>query len=176
MAIWLKVLQWKWYFHTIAQLSSVLCLVHSSLVCPWLGTCYGILGEVCVSMILFCLITKFPNMQATKWSGYIFAFQIATGASGRGVLRLLLIQQQINLLCIPAICLQLYIVAFPSAILPSFLCLILEVLLLIVSTNGTIGHITVALGRYCPRMLDDVKLGKSILSFTGYFISIKMKC
>ena len=105
-------------------------------------------GSVCQYDSLLLDIAKFPNMQATKWSGYIFAFQIATGASGRGVLRLLLIQQQINLLCIPAICLQLYIVAFPSAILPSFLCLILEVLLLIVSTNGTIGHITVALGRY----------------------------
>ena len=74
-----------------------------------------------------------------------FALQIATGARGRGVLRLLLIQQQIKLLCIPAICLQLYIVAFPSASLPPLLCLILEVLLLI--ENDTIGHITVALGR-----------------------------
>ena len=101
-----------------------------------------------------------------------FALQIATGARGRGVLRLLLIQQQIKLLCIPAICLQLYIVAFPSASLPPLLCLILEVLLLI--ENDTIGHITVALGRYKPGMLASVKLGNNISLFTGYSISMKI--
>ena len=96
--------------------------------------------------VIFQMSQQVESFQIGK-EDYIFAFQIATGARGRGVLRLLLIQQQINLFCIPAICLQLYIVAFPSASLPPLLCFILEVLLLIVATNGTMGHITVALGR-----------------------------
>ena len=74
MAIWLKVLQWKWYFHTIAQLSSVLFLVHSSLVCPWLGTYYGISRKVCVCIILstsyismlFCVIVIFSLRQQER--------------------------------------------------------------------------------------------------------------
>ena len=104
-------------------------------------------------------ICHFPNKPASGVNfslviAYFLGLQIATGARGRGVLRLLLIRQQINLLCIPAICLQLCIVAFPSASLPPLLCLILEVLLLIVSTNGTIGHITIALGRYSPERFD----------------------
>ena len=96
--------------------------------------------------VIFQMSQQVESFQIDK-EDYNFAFQIATGARGRGVLRLLLIQQQINLFCIPAICLQLYIVAFPSVSLPPLLCFILEVLLLIVATNGTMGHITVALGR-----------------------------
>ena len=68
LAIWLKVLQWKWYFHTIAQLSSVLFLVHSSLVCPWLGTYYGISRKVCVCMILSTWYTGSSKKNLAKFS------------------------------------------------------------------------------------------------------------
>jgi len=81
---------------------------------------------------------------------------VASGAPGRGVLRLLLVQQQIILICIPAICLQLYIVVYPSAKLPTLPCITLEILLMTVTTNGTIGHLTVALGRLFYLYQDEV--------------------
>ena len=80
---------------------------------------------------------------------FFIPFQIATDARGRGVLRLLLIQQQTNILCIPALCLQLFIVAYPSRSIPIAmpLCLILEILFMVVSTNRIVAHLTLALGR-----------------------------
>ena len=76
------------------------------------------------------------------------AFQIATDSKGRGVLRILLIQQQMNLLCIPALCLQLIVVAYPSTNMPNLVCLLLEMLFMLVSTNRAISDLAVALGRY----------------------------
>ena len=64
------------------------------------------------------------------------------------MLRLLLIQQQINLLCIPAICLQLVMVADPSTDMPHLLCLTLEFLFTIVAANRAVSDLAVALGRY----------------------------
>ena len=94
-----------------------------------------------------CTCNMHWQYQLSKNHGQYINFQVASGARGRGVLRLLLVQQQIILFCIPAICLQLYIVVYPSAILPILPCLTLEILLMMVTTNGTIGHLTVALGR-----------------------------
>ena len=77
-----------------------------------------------------------------------FAFQIASNARGRGVLRILLIQQQINLFCIPALCLQLIVLAYPSRNMPPLPCLILEIMFMIVASNHTVCDLAVALGRY----------------------------
>ena len=74
-------------------------------------------------------------------------FQVATNAKGRGVLRLLLVQQQINLLCIPALCLQLFAMVNSSQQQPRVLCLILEILYNIVTVNRVVSDMAVSLGR-----------------------------
>ena len=79
--------------------------------------------------------------------------QTATTARGRGVLRLLLIQQQTNLLCVPALCLQLFIIIYPSESTPLMLCLFLQVLFVIVQTNRGVSHLTMALERYKSKSL-----------------------
>ena len=70
------------------------------------------------------------------------------------MLRLLLIHQQINLLCIPALCIQLLMVANPSGNLPHLFCLLLEVIYTIVATNLLVSDMAVALGRYKLEMLE----------------------
>ena len=69
-------------------------------------------------------------------------------AEGKGVRRLLLIQQQINLLCIPAILIQLTMVANPSRGGYPLICLILEVLYTIVAISRAVSDLAVASGRY----------------------------
>ena len=90
----------------------------------------------------------------------IIAFQIATTAKGRGVLRLLLLQQQINLFCIPAICLQLFMVTYPSSTMALPLCVILEILFVTVETNRSVSILTVGLGRYNHEVFEDVRPAK----------------
>ena len=75
-------------------------------------------------------------------------FQIATGAKGRGVLRLLLVQQQINLLCIPGVCFKFLIIAYPLRNMPVLLCSVFEILVMVVTINRTVGDLVVVLGRY----------------------------
>ena len=72
----------------------------------------------------------------------MFFFQIASSARGRGVLRLLLIQQQMNLLCIPALCLNILPLEYPPLV-----CQIIEIMAMIVTINRTVGDLAVAMGR-----------------------------
>ena len=76
-----------------------------------------------------------------------FSFQVASDARGRGVLRLLLRQQQINLLCIPALCLQVVLLTYPSTKMPPALCLSFDIAALLVCVNRIISIFTIALGR-----------------------------
>ena len=101
------------------------------------------------------------------------AFQIATDSKGRGVLRILLIQQQMNLLCIPALCLQLIVVAYPSTNMPNLVCLLLEMLFMLVSTNRAISDLAVALGRYNQEVTHVMRVPiqcifQDILPLSGY--------
>ena len=77
-----------------------------------------------------------------------FDSQVATDAKGRGVLRLLLLQQQLSLLSIPALCLQLVGLAFPSEQIPLLICVSYEIFCLVVITHHSISSIAIALGRY----------------------------
>ena len=72
---------------------------------------------------------------------------IETTARGRVVLRLLLMKHQINLLCIPALFIQLLIVANQSGRLPSLVCFSVEVIDMIASTNCAFSGFLVAFGR-----------------------------
>ena len=80
MAIWQKVMQWKWYCHTIMQLSLVLFLAHSSLGCPWHGTNFGILRKVCwYGSLVLSETCHFPISQPVEsisiWQhDYIYIF------------------------------------------------------------------------------------------------------
>ena len=78
---------------------------------------------------------------------FITHFQIATSAKGRGVLRLLLMKQQINLVCLPALFIQLLIVANQSGHLPSLVCFSVEVMDMIASINCALSGFLVAFGR-----------------------------
>ena len=75
-------------------------------------------------------------------------FQVATSARGRVVLRLLLMKHQINLLCIPALFIQLLIAANLSGNIPSLVCFSLEIIDMIVTVNCVFGGLLVVLGRY----------------------------
>ena len=77
-----------------------------------------------------------------------FAFQVATNAKGRGVLRLLLLQQQIRLFSIPGLCMQLGILAYPSWQRLSFICVSYEVVTYVVTFHHLISSIAIASGRY----------------------------
>ena len=77
-----------------------------------------------------------------------FDSQVATDAKGRGVLRLLLLQQQMSLLSIPALCLQLVGLAFPSEQIPLLICVSSEIFSYVVITHHSISSIAIALGRY----------------------------
>ena len=101
-------------------------------------------------------------------------FQVATNVRGRGVLRLLLLQQQLRLLSIPALLLQLGILVFPLWQTPLLLCHLFEIVTFIVITQHIISSITIALGRYwydslnilCPKQ-------KNHLFVSDYFIFIR---
>ena len=84
----------------------------------------------------------------------MFTFQVATNVRGRGVLRLLLLQQQLRLLSIPALFLQLSILVFPLWKTPSILCLSFEMVTFIAITHTIISSIAIASGRYCHDSLD----------------------
>ena len=48
--------------------------------------------------------------------------QVANDNSGRGVLRLIRLHNYINLLCVPMICADLFILALPTEQLPLLMC------------------------------------------------------
>ena len=74
-------------------------------------------------------------------------FQVATNQSGRGVLRLLLIQQQINMICVPAMCLQIFLFANLPIHTPQWLCLSKDIMWRIVALNRIINDAVIAVGR-----------------------------
>ena len=119
---------------------------HVALFCVNLGAL--ILGLPLSLNVLRHLKGGLLNCAQSKFFHSIHRFfQVATNKSGRGVLRLLLIQQQINLICIPAICLQLLLFANPSINVPQVICLSIEIMHMIVTLNRVLGDTIVALGR-----------------------------
>ena len=94
---------------------------------------------------------------------FIMIFQIASTAKGRGVLRLLLIKHQINLLCIPAIFIQLLIAANQSGNIPSLLCFSLEIIDMIVTVNCFYSGFLVVLGRYIYKTVNNRTLAHQFI-------------
>ena len=75
------------------------------------------------------------------------AFQVATDAKGRGVLRLLLLQQQINILEVPVICAQLALLAFPDWRAPVAFCTIFDIITRFTLMVRYMSNFAIALGR-----------------------------
>ena len=79
----------------------------------------------------------------------IFDFQIATKAKGRGVQRLLLLAQRINLLGIPAMAVLVFVHAVDlSENLSYITCFFVSMVILLLETNRMLSRPAVALGRY----------------------------
>ena len=83
---------------------------------------------------------------------------IETTARGRVVLRLLLMKHQINLLCIPALFIQLLIASNLCVNIPSLVCFSLEIIDMIITVNCVISGFLVVLGRYIYKTFDNMKL------------------
>ena len=80
-----------------------------------------------------------------KWTHN--AFQVATDAKGRGVLRLLLLQQQINILEVPVICAQLALLAFPEWRAPVAFCTLFDIITRFTLMVRYMSNFAIALGR-----------------------------
>ena len=77
-----------------------------------------------------------------------FTFQVATNSRGRGVLRLILQQQQINILLVLVIATQLVILAFPTWKAPKTFCVSFDIILRFVLIVRYLFNFTIASGRY----------------------------
>ena len=73
--------------------------------------------------------------------------QVASDAKGRGVLRLLLLQQRFNLLSIVGLCQQLISILFQSVKSSPRLCFSFEIVTFAVSAHRIVSSIAITLGR-----------------------------
>ena len=78
----------------------------------------------------------------------MFEFQIANKSRGRGVQRLLLLAQRINLLGIPALAMLVFQAAVPPESMGYITCFLVRMVTIILGTNRVLSEPTVALGRY----------------------------
>ena len=119
---------------------ALLCIILGSLV----------LGFPLSLNVLWHLKAGLSNDKVILFFLYIKLYhliQVATNQSGRGVLRLLLIQHQINMICVPAMCLQIFLLANLPIHTPQWLCLFNEIMWTIVALNRIMNDAVVALGR-----------------------------
>ena len=82
----------------------------------------------------------------------LWHLQVANNNSGRGVLRLIRLQTHINFMCVPLICANLIILAFPSERMPFLMCTCIEWLSMFIAYNGSFRGLMIALGRYCTSL------------------------
>ena len=118
----------------------LLCIILGSLV----------LGFPLSLNVLWHLKAGLSNDKVILFFLYIklyYLIQVATNQSGRGVLRLLLIQHQINMICVPAMCLQIFLFANLPIHTPQWLCMFDGIMWTIVALNRIISDAVVAVGR-----------------------------
>ena len=96
------------------------------------------LSAVCIGSLILGLLL----MANALWH-----LRVSSNASGRGVLRLLKRQYCINLLGIPAILIELAILAMPTKSMPTLVCLYLEWTVGFVRANHYLGGLGIALSR-----------------------------
>ena len=106
---------------------------------PLLENHQSVLSATCfVSLIL-----GFPLAINMLWH-----LQVSTGVSGRGVIRLIRLNQGINLLCVPLIVSEMLILAWPLQNLPSAVCAAFEWTVGFMRANHLLSGLSVALCRY----------------------------
>ena len=76
----------------------------------------------------------------------LWNLRVASDASGRGVLRLILLQQRLNLLSILIICMELLILHYPEG-MPKLFCLLFEGMVVFMLVNRQLSSICIGLGR-----------------------------
>ena len=86
----------------------------------------------------------------------LWHLQVANNNSGRGVLRLIRLQTHINFMCVPLICANLIILAFPSERMPFLMCTCIEWLSMFIAYNGSFRGLMIALGRYCTSLSNNL--------------------
>ena len=77
----------------------------------------------------------------------LWHLQVANGDSGRGVLRLIRLHTHINLLCVPMICADLFILALPTEQMPLLMCGVMELVITFTWVNSSFRGLMIALGR-----------------------------
>ena len=119
----------------------LLCIILGSLMFG-LPLAWNVLWHLKVGFSNDKLISFLPILTCTY-----HLIQVANDQSGRGVLRLLLIQQQINMICVPAMCLQIFLLANLPIHTPQWLCMFDGIMWTIVALNRIISDAVVAVGR-----------------------------
>ena len=92
---------------------------------------------------LVSLVLGFPLAINMLWH-----LQVSTDVSGRGVIKLIRLNQGINLLCVPLIVSEMLMVAWPLQHLPSALCVVFEWAVGFMRSNHLLSGLSVALCRY----------------------------
>ena len=77
----------------------------------------------------------------------LWHLQVANNNSGRGVLRLIRLHTLINLLCVPMICADLIILAFPSEKMPLLMCVSIDWVTMFIWINGSFKGLMITLAR-----------------------------
>ena len=77
----------------------------------------------------------------------LWHLQVANNNSGRGVLRLIRLHTLINLLCVPMICADLIILAYPSEKMPLLMCVTIDWVTMFIWINGSFKGLMIALAR-----------------------------
>ena len=96
-----------------------------------------------LSLVCFCsLLLGLPLAWNMFWH-----LRVANSARGKGVLRLILQRQYLNMLCVPVLCIDLLILAWPSQEMPFLVCVFMECAVLCVWNNHYLGSLSIALGR-----------------------------
>ena len=88
----------------------------------------------------------------------LWHLRVSSNASGRGVLRLIKLNYCIRLLSIPALLIQLAILAMPMESMPSALCLYLEWTVGFMRVNHYLGGLAIALSRQVLLNMVECKL------------------
>ena len=77
----------------------------------------------------------------------LWHLQVANNNNGRGVLRLIRLHTLINLLCVPMICADLIILAYPSEEMPLLMCVTIDWVTMFIWINGSFKGLMIALAR-----------------------------
>ena len=103
-----------------------------------------LLSNYTVALVVICLVGLILGSPLA--ANMLWNLRVATDASGRGVMRLILLQQRLNLISAMTICMELLVLAFPSG-MPSIFCISFESNVWFILVNRQLSSICIGLGR-----------------------------